>query len=470
MRIDVLPDEVLVTIFDYYVAPYQSIKPEVEKRISLVHVCRRWRAVVFGSPRRLNLRLFCSPRTPARDTLDVWPSLPLIIDDDASLASNEDDMVFALGHNDRIHKVSLCVAGFQGESVLTALQVPFPKATHLQLAVPPHGQVLPAVPDSFLGGSAPCMRYFSLTGIRFPGLSKFLLSTTHLVNLHLHIHRFGYIPPEAMVTCLSGLTSLKRFTLKFQFFHSYRESQRSTLAPYSVLSSLIDIEFEGSSGYLEDLVANVDAPQLKFFFVTFGLQPNLSIPQLNKFISRTPALKAPVEVHAVFERLLARVELIPQTPGLGGFHVQIPSEAPDWQLSCLMQVLQVLASSSCPVFMVENLYIEDQGSEFTTTSQVEVTQWWDFLRPFVAVKNIYLFKKIAVDVACSLEALGEGRSMEVLPALQNIFLTPPEVVPPLTLSLVQERIEQFVAVRYLLGHSITITVSNGEGSPRRVVD
>ena len=45
----------------------------------LVHVRRCWRRIVFGSPLRLNLRLFCSKKTPARHTLDVWPALPLII-------------------------------------------------------------------------------------------------------------------------------------------------------------------------------------------------------------------------------------------------------------------------------------------------------------------------------------------------------------------------------------------------------
>ena len=33
----------------------------------------------FGSPLRLNLRLFYSKKTPARHTLYVWPALPLII-------------------------------------------------------------------------------------------------------------------------------------------------------------------------------------------------------------------------------------------------------------------------------------------------------------------------------------------------------------------------------------------------------
>ncbi len=33
------------------------------------HVCQKWRSVVFGSPRRLNLRLLCTKRTPVREML-----------------------------------------------------------------------------------------------------------------------------------------------------------------------------------------------------------------------------------------------------------------------------------------------------------------------------------------------------------------------------------------------------------------
>ena len=76
-----LPDDVLLEIFDLYVDEdlYEGESYEIEVWQTLVHVCRRWRRVVFGSPRRLNLRLVWTPGTPARDMLDVWPSFPLLI-------------------------------------------------------------------------------------------------------------------------------------------------------------------------------------------------------------------------------------------------------------------------------------------------------------------------------------------------------------------------------------------------------
>jgi hypothetical protein len=72
-QIDVLPDDVLLGVFDIYVITNPSFhgKMGIEAWQSLVHVCQRWRSLVFLSPRRLNLRLFCTPKTPARDTLDI---------------------------------------------------------------------------------------------------------------------------------------------------------------------------------------------------------------------------------------------------------------------------------------------------------------------------------------------------------------------------------------------------------------
>jgi hypothetical protein len=472
IRIDVLPDEVLLIIFDFYVDPitFDSCvdpdlhsKPEIEKWISLVHVCRRWRSLVFQSPRRLNLRLFCTPETPARDTLDVWPALPILINGNANFTSSDDndDVVFALGHNNRVHEVDLWeVYDDDLERILAAMQVPFPKATHLRLSPPPRDQTLLAIPDSFLGGSAPSLRQFELDGIPFPGLSKFLLSTTRLVDLYLRIPRSAYISPEEMVTSLSVLTRLENFTLIIQRFlsHPDNETQRSPLATCSVLSALRDISFRGSSGYLEDLVARIDAPRLYKFSITFNYQPNFGIPQLFKFISRTPALKAPVDAHAIFDSHVVRVSLISPTFPYGVFHVEI-GKRPAWHLSILLQVF----ASSCPLFAVKNLYIKDQGSDLKMTSPVEIPRWREFLQPFVAVKNIYLSNVIAFHIENSLQVLGEDRSIDVLPALQNIyiFLRPPGVGLPDPSELVHSQgpMEQFVAARQLLGQTITIVVS-----------
>jgi hypothetical protein len=200
-----------------YLSPSPYYKEEVEAWQTLVHVCRRWRSLVLRSPRRLNLRLVCAPETRTRDpdTLDVWPALPLIVQGNMfvpSVISGTDNIIVALGQSNRVCQVNLWgLVNRQLEQDSAAMQVPFPELTYLQLTS--HDETPPVLPDSFLGGSAPRLRYF-LEDIPFPGLPNLLLSATHLVQLWLiHIPPSGYISPEAMVASLSALSSSKPFTL-----------------------------------------------------------------------------------------------------------------------------------------------------------------------------------------------------------------------------------------------------------------
>ena len=111
----------------------------------------------------------------------------------------------------------------------------------------------PLIPDSFLGGSAPRLRYLSLISIPFLGLPDLLLSATHLVSLSLlNIHHSEYILPETMATCLSVLTSLESLRLGFEPSQSSpdQESRRSPLPTRSVLPALEGFSFKGVNGYL----------------------------------------------------------------------------------------------------------------------------------------------------------------------------------------------------------------------------
>jgi len=76
VTIEALPNTVLLEIFSFYTDP---LRLDYDGWHALVHVCRRWRFVVFDSPRRLDLRLNCTPKRPLK-MLDIWPALPIVID------------------------------------------------------------------------------------------------------------------------------------------------------------------------------------------------------------------------------------------------------------------------------------------------------------------------------------------------------------------------------------------------------
>ena len=129
--IDILPDDVLLAIFDLYVDGAQVAKKGVQAWQTLVHVCRRWRSVIFGSPRRLNLQLVCTTETPVRDTLDVWPPLPLLIHGSDYPTPGVDNIIAALERSHCVCQINLGILGSELEKVSAAMQEPFPKLTHL---------------------------------------------------------------------------------------------------------------------------------------------------------------------------------------------------------------------------------------------------------------------------------------------------------------------------------------------------
>jgi hypothetical protein len=180
ISVDTLPDDILLAIFDCHVNDYTQHLTEGEKAWqSLVHVCRRWRSIVFVSPRHLNLRLVCLVGTPARDALDIWPALPLIIWCIGGYRTGSvDNIIAVLERRDRVRLITLAdVQSLDLEILLTEMQQPFPELTHLYL----HslGTTIRVIPDSFLGGSAQRLENLYLEGIPFPGLPNLLLSATH---------------------------------------------------------------------------------------------------------------------------------------------------------------------------------------------------------------------------------------------------------------------------------------------------
>ncbi|KAH9981950.1 hypothetical protein BJV74DRAFT_58499 [Russula compacta] len=84
----------------------------------LIHVCRRWRYLVFASASRLRLCLVCTHGTPVADMLAHSPPLPLIIDHfhpaREITAEDEEGIILALQHHDRMTTFrcpSTCISG-----------------------------------------------------------------------------------------------------------------------------------------------------------------------------------------------------------------------------------------------------------------------------------------------------------------------------------------------------------------------
>ena len=453
--IDGLPDDVLLEIFDFHTNSYLYYrgKKEIEVWTTLVHVCRRWRSLVLGSPRHLDLQLFCKPKT-TKEALDIWPAfLPFVIRGDMVLSLyNMDNFIAILDQPNRVRGVVLWDFGVEklGDVLAAMPRAPFPELTELQ--VWSNSDTPPVIPDSFLGGSAPRLRRLQLIGISF---SKLRLSADRLVDLSLtDIPHSGYISPEAMVALVSMFSSLRSLDLKFDSPESRPGRQGQSLPPpeHSILPSLENFCFEGVIEYLEDLLTLVDTPQLETLKIIFFNQINFNCPRLAQFIKRTPLRAA--EAHVQFDDDTAGVELRHRSSTPLSFDLSIKIHRDSETDLRLSFIEHVCSSSFHTISTVEDLYIEHDHSPLDWWNDaIENTPLLQLLLPFTAVKNLYISRGFMRGIAAALQELVDGRITEVLPSLQNIFV---EVLEPS--GVFQSNIERFVAARHLSGHPIAVSL------------
>ena len=89
-----IPDNVLLEISDFYRGENEHFTTGMWK--ALVHVCRRWRNIVFASPQRLQLLLVCDGRTPVKRLLNIWPVWPITVHYSPNDEEGQDNIIAAL--------------------------------------------------------------------------------------------------------------------------------------------------------------------------------------------------------------------------------------------------------------------------------------------------------------------------------------------------------------------------------------
>lgn len=453
MSIATLPGYVLLEIFSFYVAAaYHE-----DEWHTLVHVCQKWRSVAFASPRRLGLRLLCSEGRLAKKTLEVWPVLPIIVKDyyAENLQLEHANVMDMLKYKDRIYEVNFQFVPSPLLEGIATIMVPLPALTCLMLQSKDESAL--ALPDSFLGGSAPRLQELSLDGIASPAVCKLLLSTKDLVSLHLwNIPPSGYISPEEIATSLSTLTKLKGLVLGFRSPRPQTdrevESRHPPILSRIVLPALTMFHFKGNSEYLDDLVARIDAPLVNHIAITLFNQLMFATPQLCCFLGRTEKFNAARRADLVFFGSRVQISLFRQigTDYRKMLELGISCATSDWQLSSLSQVCSL---SLPPLPALERLGIhEGRSSQPQWQDNVEDGQWVELFRPFNIVTTLDISETFVGRVAPALQVLAQRETAkDVLSALQNIFLE--GLQPP---GPIYDAIRQFVAVRQLSGQPVAI--------------
>ena len=428
--IGVLSDNVLLEIFDFcrrkhYEDPQCCI---VWKWHLLVQVCRRWRQIIFESPQRLNLQIRCTRRTLVRKNLGIWPPLPIAIHLFSTwpLAPiDEEDAITVLEYADRISSVRLYVTESLLEKMIMAMQKPFPMLTRLEIFAK-DGES-PVLPAEFLGGSAPSLQEIIFYSIPYPTLPALLLSARNLVSLNLRrIPQIGYFPPDMMVSALAALPKLESCVVYFRSATSRPDRIRSPPVSRAVLPSLASFHFQGSYEYLEDLITQIDSPQLNQILISYLNKPgDFQVTRLTEFIDRsvgpesTSSKRAHVCFH--FDRVAFTLYRQANYPGLDRRSVEttILSAGFHWRFP---HMIQVLAQFSAIFYDVIHLDLDLETEFSEELGDPEDVEWLPLLRQFPAMRTLHASWWLALPLELSLEEITAEMVDEAFPFLDLICL------------------------------------------------
>jgi hypothetical protein len=383
--------------------------------------------------------------------LGVWPALPIVIWDIAGFTSDDDNIIAALEHRDRVCEIKLGhLTRLQSEKLVPLMQESFPALTKLQIqSYSLARDEVPVLPDSFLGESAPHLRFLYLASISFPALPNLLLSASNLVCLYLSNTPSGYISPE-MVAALSVLTKLEDMRLSFGYPDS--DSDLKDPAPSSltrsVLPSLKGLELEGDGEYLDDFVARIDVPSIDYLKIVFSNRPFFvtDFSHLPQFIGHVEKFRS--FDYAGFDLWHHAMDVTlrwTRGPLAGALQLNFLCDT-DGPLPSLVEACNtsLLSLSNIENFDISTRYL-NPDSQSGLNTDMEDPQWLEILRQFPAAKSLSLGSKhIAQPVAFALKQVIEEGMTDVLPAIQEL-----SVFRSLSAGPVREAIEQFVAARGL---------------------
>jgi len=388
--------------------------------------------------------------------LDVWPALPILIRvvplDDEDL----DNVLAAIEHNDRISEIYIRdVSNYALERIAATMLRPFPEMTDFFLVS--YDDIVTDLPDSLLGGSAPRLRSLLLGDIPFPALPQLLLSAPNLVRLRLEdIPSSGYISLEAMINCLSLLTSLEELIIEYRSSHPLFDQPSRRLPPLTrtVLPVLTRIFFDGVAEYLEGIFASIEAPRLNHICIKF-LSPGIfDVSRVSMFIGRTKPFDGLDQALIHFNRHFVEVQLSSQKGATGGLSLvfSIRCIGSVWQLQRLSWTDSSLTPSFGDLERFDLREFQNRLSPLWTDGmESAISKWLELLRHFTAVENLYLSEGLALCVAPALKELTGDNVNEVLPALQTLFVERLQPSGP-----VQVAIGEFVAARELAGHPVDV--------------
>ncbi|KAH9990650.1 hypothetical protein BJV74DRAFT_421498 [Russula compacta] len=470
LTIDDIPDEVLLEIFDSYRQFFIKARPNVWNRrlkwFKLIHVCKRWRRIVFASSTRLNLHLVVTTNNPGHMKTIFSPhipSLPIAVDYRLRKLfahyprSNAKDLrrvLAALKRRDRVRRIAFSGTGPDFDNFFKATKHPFPALSSLDLRNQFTRKPELKLPATFLKGSAPHLRYLTLHFFSFASMSQLLSSATALIELHLGINiSYGLLPTASLLAHLQSMRSLRRLELRTEGVPSSINGPMPPTKSGDIvrLSKLTCFRYQGHSLFLDALVAGFAAPYLLDVHIVLGDNTEFLILHFTRFIDNVEKLCHSAQV--IFERDYFRISLLTDsepvdcvTPPFRFCSARFPGS-----------MMQMSAALSGKLATVEELLIV-----FTTRSYPawhDAIPWRSFLQQFRSVKILRVEHTDIVDITHTLLPDDDESTVDFLPMLEEIEIRTYCAESPPVSEQAATASHRFIVARQEAGRPVKVSAS-----------
>jgi hypothetical protein len=353
------------------------------------------------------------------------PPLPLIIDHNHPnhdlTAEDEEGIVLALQHRDRVRRIRLEMPVASLQKVITAIDDRFPVLEFLDIAPPAKHNTRLILPSTF---EAPHLRYLRLCHLASPIGSRLIVTAVGLVRLFLGwIHPSTYPHPNHLLQPLSLLPQLEELVIGFSSPVPNRDLERQLLntpiITHATLPNLHEFVFLGVSDYLEALLPHMTTPGLEALAIHFFNQLRFSVPHLLQFMMTTENIRLDSAEFVFYYRAVSVFVFSPVGSRLVNLYVGVTCGHLDWQVSSITQIFNILSpllSTVMDLTLVHGVHtLSSEGH-----NQADRTLWRELLSSFRNVKTLRVHEGLVGEVFRSLQLDGEP-PLELLPELNELI-------------------------------------------------
>ena len=417
--IHVLNDDTLLQMFSHYRLKHEDNWNFRLAWRKLVHVCRRWRYLVFNLVSHLDICLLLANDSPSLETLSHLPPLPMVIrflDNTETMERKFVDNIHSgLRRNDHLCQIVLRAPSLQLRIWLEPMDGLYPRLGDLSLFSTTIEETNLTLPETL---QAPYLRRLSLHGIGLSTGSLLVSSAITLSTLSLtNIGASCYFPPRHLVTQLQGLPHLEELSIGFAIPIPLPSSERELLPPPIspvTLPTLKQLTFRGVDVYLDNLVAQINTPDLERLSATLFFDLTFTLVNLTEFMSGY------LVARVIFNKNGPFIDMgYYEQQGVGEHSLHVYCEPLDWQIDSITQVCGALSKV---VSIIEELTLDldVDGMPSNWEGTLDNTLWHELLLPFIGVKKLRIGASLAPELSRALGSVAEGLVLEFLPELQEL--------------------------------------------------